>query len=64
MWGGVGRKDIGQKDAGQEEIKRQDSVLALAKEGIAGVMICLYFRSDKHIRELETQEMQDIDSTR
>ena len=28
--------------------------------GIAGVMVCLYFQGNKHIRELEEQEMQGI----
>lgn len=28
--------------------------------GIAGVMVCLYFQGNKHIRELEEQEMQDM----
>lgn len=32
--------------------------------GIAGVMVCLYFQGNKHIRELKVQEMQDIDNTR
>lgn len=28
--------------------------------GIAGVIVCQYFRSNKHIRELEAQEMQSM----
>ena len=32
--------------------------------GIAGVMVCFYFKSNKYVRELEAQEMQYIDNTR
>lgn len=31
---------------------------------IAGVMVCLYFRGNKHIRELKVQEMQNMDNTK
>lgn len=29
--------------------------------GIAGVIVCLYFRRNKHIRKLKEQEMRNID---
>lgn len=32
--------------------------------GITGVMVCLYFQGNKHIRELKAQEMLDIDNTK
>lgn len=30
--------------------------------GIAGVMVCLYFRGNKHIKELKRQELRSIDN--
>ena len=32
--------------------------------GIAGVMVCRYFQRNKYIKELEVQEMQDMDNTK